>query len=101
MATFLFVLPNALLSTFVKKRDILVSYIVEKILDKKDETEGEKHALNILQHMKDSGKLTEFEMKEEIFGLLLAGHETTATLLTWIIILLAKHPEHREKVTVA
>lgn len=99
MASFIVALPDFMLKTFVQRRDNIMSYIVEKILEKKpDEENGEKHALNILQHMKESGKLSESEMKEEIFGLLLAGHETTATLLVWIIIYLAKYPQHRQKV---
>lgn len=96
MATFILVLPEILLGEFIKKRDLLKSYIVNKILENKPNEES--HALNILQHMKQSGKLSESEMKDEILGLLVAGHETTANLLVWIFIILAKHPNFRRKV---
>ncbi len=36
--------------------------------------------------------LTDEQLRNEVMGLLLAGHETTANALTWAYYLLAKHP---------
>lgn len=42
----------------------------------------------------DTGKqLTDKELRDEVITLFLAGHETTALLMTWGFVLLAKHPE--------
>ena len=37
--------------------------------------------------------LTDKELRDEVITLFLAGHETTALLLTWGLILLGEHPE--------
>lgn len=41
------------------------------------------------------------QIRDEIMTLFMAGHETTANLLTWTLYLLAKHPEIDERVAVA
>jgi cytochrome P450 len=42
----------------------------------------------------DTGKqLTDQELRNEVITLFLAGHETTALLMTWGFVLLSKHPE--------
>ncbi|MFC0270760.1 cytochrome P450 [Metabacillus herbersteinensis] len=41
--------------------------------------------------------LPEEEIRDQLVTMLLAGHETTATALTWAWYLLAKHPEIEEK----
>jgi cytochrome P450 len=42
----------------------------------------------------DTGEaLTDRELRDEVITLVLAGHETTALLLTWGFTLLGKHPE--------
>lgn len=40
------------------------------------------------------GGMTDHQLRDEIMTLLLAGHETTATALTWIWYLLSTHPVH-------
>src|SRR5262249_47006325 len=37
-------------------------------------------------------------LRDELVTMILAGHETTATLLSWIFYLLAKHPEIERRV---
>jgi cytochrome P450 len=53
--------------------------VLESILTAADETDG--------------ARLTDKEAENTMIGLLIAGHETTATLLTWTLCLLAGHPE--------
>ncbi len=47
--------------------------------------------------------LSDAELRDQVLTLLLAGHETTATALTWSCFLLASHPEaqHRLRAEVA
>jgi cytochrome P450 len=47
--------------------------------------------MRILLDALAKGDLSRDEVREEIFGLLIAGHETSATALTWIIALLAQN----------
>ncbi|BDP42052.1 cytochrome P450 [Deinococcus aetherius] len=44
------------------------------------------------------GGLTDHELRDEVMTLFLAGHETTATLLTFLFLALSRHPELRERV---
>ncbi|KAF3801268.1 Cytochrome P450 52A5 [Colletotrichum gloeosporioides] len=39
----------------------------------------------------------ENELRDQILGILLAGRDTTATLLSWVLLLLAQHPAVFEK----
>ncbi|MCP2013898.1 cytochrome P450 [Deinococcus sp. HSC-46F16] len=41
------------------------------------------------------GGLTDAELRDEVMTLFLAGHETTATLLTFLFLSLSRHPEVR------
>ena len=41
--------------------------------------------------------LNELEMVSQIAALTLAGHETTANTITWLLWELAKHPDYQEK----
>lgn len=41
----------------------------------------------------DGGRMDERQVRDEALTLFLAGHETTANLLTWTWLLLARHPE--------
>lgn len=45
--------------------------------------------------------LTDSEIRDEVMTIFLAGHETTATSLTWCLYLLAAHPEEQLKVAQA
>jgi cytochrome P450 len=45
----------------------------------------------------DGRRMTDVQAQDEIMTLLLAGHETTATALTWTTYLLARHPDVQER----
>ncbi len=52
--------------------------------------------LSLLLHAQDaegSGGMTDRQVRDEVITLFLAGHETTANALTWIWVLLARHPD--------
>ena len=42
--------------------------------------------------------MSDGQLRDEVMSLLLAGHETTANVLTWTLYLLARHPEEQERV---
>jgi cytochrome P450 len=37
------------------------------------------------------------QLRDDLMTMLIAGHETTAAVLTWTMYLLATHPEEAEK----
>jgi cytochrome P450 len=47
----------------------------------------------LLDAAREHPEYTERLIRDELVTLLVAGHETTATTLTWIFVLLARHPE--------
>jgi len=54
-----------------------------------------KDLLSMLLHAQDEdgSKMSDTQVRDEVLTLLLAGHETTATALTWTGHLLSLHPE--------
>lgn len=57
--------------------------LLQMLMDARDEDTGEG--------------MSERQMHDEILTIFLAGHETTATLLTWSLYLLGQHPEIEER----
>lgn len=45
----------------------------------------------------DSGGLSRTEVRDELVTLFLAGHETTSNALAWTLLLLAQHPDVRQR----
>jgi cytochrome P450 len=55
----------------------------------------------LIQATDEDGKhLSDQELRDELMTLLLAGHETTATLLAWTIHELARHPAAQDRLAV-
>lgn len=42
-------------------------------------------------------RLDDTDIRDSLMGLFIAGHETTAVLMTWALYLVAKHPEAQER----
>ena len=63
--------------------------LVGSLLAARDESVGEAGA--------SSRPLSDREIRDEVMTMFIAGHETTATALTWCFYLLAVHPEARER----
>lgn len=59
---------------------------------------GDVLSLLLLAHDEETGQgLTDAEIRNEMMTLLIAGHETVASALTWAWYLLSLHPSVREK----
>ncbi len=58
------------------------------------------HLMALLLHARtdDGDRLSPRELRDEAVAFLLAGHETTALLLTWTFALLSRHRDVRERV---
>ena len=71
--------------------------VVQRIItERRQHTEERGDLLSLLLHAQDEDDgtfLTDAELRDEIRSLLLAGHETTANVLTWAWYLLMHHPE--------
>ena len=44
-------------------------------------------------------EVTSTQLRDDLLSMLVAGHETTASVLTWTLHLLALHPQKMAKVT--
>lgn len=54
---------------------------------------------SLARHLKENGSyLTEKLIRDQIMTIFLAGHETTSNQLTWMWIMLAKHPRVAQKI---
>jgi cytochrome P450 len=66
----------------------------ELIKDKRAQVaRGEKPALDILSVAMESGGFTDDDLVNQLMTFLAAGHETTASAMSWVVYLLCKHPE--------
>jgi cytochrome P450 len=70
--------------------------IYEELHDRRAQPEGAGHddILSMLLEARDEDgqPLTDLELRDELMTLLLAGHETTATALSWTLERLVRHP---------
>jgi cytochrome P450 len=70
---------------------------------KERRSDGRDHGdlLSMLMHARDEetgATMTDDELRSEVLAFFLAGHETTATALTWTWFLLASHPAIQKQV---
>jgi len=74
--------------------------IIAPILEQR-RGQGTKDILSLILNARneEDAPLTDDEVSNEIVTFMLAGHETTATALTWTFYLLAKHPAVAEKLS--
>jgi cytochrome P450 len=87
------------------KRDIarVDNPIYEEITERRraeDLSEREDILSLMLQARHEDGNpMTDSEVRDELVTLLVAGHETTATALSWAVERLVRHPEKLERLT--
>ena len=74
-----------------------LSNIAQKIIEeRKNNKNNDEDLLGLLLGLKEYG-FSDKEIRDEILTIILAGHETTATLLTWSIMWLGKNNNSLEK----
>jgi cytochrome P450 len=80
-------------------RDILVEVIRQRRADPRVVERGDILSLLITARRRDGSGLTDEELRDELLTLLLAGHETTATALSWAFDLVLHHPQVLERLS--
>jgi len=81
-------------SLFFRSERKELERIVAPVIEQRRRSDG-KDMLSLLlnEQNEEGGSLSAEDVKNEIVTFVLAGHETTATALTWSWYLLAHHPE--------
>ncbi len=65
--------------------------VVQRTIAERRASPGRHGTGDVLSSLLQAG-MSEEQVRDEVMTLLLAGHETTATALTWTWVLLAQHP---------
>ncbi len=71
------------------------SVVYKLIKERRANTSGRKDLLSsLIEATDDDGStMSDQQIRDEVFTLFFAGHETTALTMTWTLYLLAQHPE--------
>jgi cytochrome P450 len=89
--------PNGRSLFFANERAELES-ILNPVLSRRRASLGnDMVSLLLAARDEDDGRLNDEDVRNEAVTMVLAGHETTATALTWTWYLLAQHPEVERK----
>lgn len=91
--------PTRINQIYKRSRRIVADYIYNLIRQKRESGLGDD-LLSMLMTSKDADTgefMTDEQLHDEALITLFAGHETTASLLTWTWYLLDKHPEVEAK----
>jgi cytochrome P450 len=97
--TFPFWIPTARNRNFKRAIAALDRLVYDLIARRRRERVARDDLLDALLAPEDQashGDLTDREVRDEVMTLLLAGHETTANLMTWTCYLLSRHPQTAE-----
>jgi cytochrome P450 family 110 len=85
---------------FVRKRQRIDQLIYAEIAERRMRLNASRNdILTLLMSARDEAgeALTDVELRDELMTLLIAGHETTATALTWALYWIHKFPKVRER----
>jgi cytochrome P450 len=97
-------LPLPSTRRFERARDSLDRIIYALIARRRREGTDKGDALSMLLAARDAEtgyRPSDQQIRDEVMTLFMAGHETTANLLTWTFYLLAQHPEIDRRIGVA
>jgi len=86
---------------FVSSNSRLANFFhrIVKIEKEKDPSEKSNNLVNTMIQLNSSNLITEKELVGNIWLLFIAGHETTATALSWGLYELALYPEIQEEIS--
>lgn len=95
-------LPLPRIRRFYRNLAVMNQFIYDIIAQRRQQPQtGDKvDLLTLLLEARDEetgAGMDDRQIRDELITLLIAGHETTANLLTWCWYLLAQHPEARER----
>ena len=94
-------LPLPVFRRFREARDRLDATIYRIIKERRADPTDRGDLLSMLMAAQDSEgdgtSMSDLQLRDELMTLFLAGHETTANLLTWTWYLLSQHPEVESK----
>jgi cytochrome P450 len=85
-----------------------IDAIVYRFIEQRRQQPGDDDLISVLLDVQDADtdeRMTDQQVRDEVFTMFLAGHETSATVLSWIWYLLWQHPDaerrfHQELETV-
>lgn len=85
-------------SLFFRSERAELEKIITPIIERRRQSET-RDVISLLMAQRDEagGRLSDDDIRNEIVTFVLAGHETTATALTWTWYLLAQHPDVERK----
>jgi cytochrome P450 family 110 len=85
---------------FVRKRQQIDQLIYAEIADRRSSPNSSRNdILTLLMSARDEAgePMTDVELRDELLTLLIAGHETTATALTWALYWIHNFPDVRKQ----
>ena len=93
-------LPLSPWRSFLRRQQQIDQLIYAEIQERRDNPDDSRtDILSLLMSARDEAgqPMTDVELHDELMTLLVAGHETTATALTWALYWINKQPTVREK----
>ncbi|WGV26256.1 cytochrome P450 [Halotia branconii] len=92
--------PKSSWGKFIRRRERVHQLLNAEIQERRDQPDSSRtDILSLLMAARDEAgrPMTDAELCDELMTLLVAGHETTATALTWALYWIHKFPSVREK----
>jgi cytochrome P450 len=82
----------------VRRLDALVLQLIQRRRDAQRGSASEDYLSILLAAQEaDGSRLSDSQVRDEVMNMFVAGHETTALLLTWALYLLAQHAQAHEQ----
>lgn len=94
------ILPTRYDRAFREARRTMFQVVEEIVALKRAQEEDTEDLLSMLMHARDEDtgqQMTDAQLRDEVTTMVLGGHETTATALSWTWGLLDRHPEARAR----
>jgi cytochrome P450 len=90
-------LPTRENRTFKQAVALLHAVVGRIITERRQSRERHDDLLAVLMDARDADTdeaMTDRQLRDEVMTLMLAGHDTTATMMAWALLILSQHPEH-------
>ncbi|MBU8894264.1 cytochrome P450 [Corallococcus sp. M34] len=84
------------------RRDLdMLDRVVRELIERRRADTGTHHdLLAMLMEARDEDtqeRMSDTQLRDEVMTLMVAGHETTASALSWTMVLLSRHPDVRRR----